>query len=186
MKTKFILLTALAGALCSTPAFAGPVAGPRMEAIAGWDSMTINGKATGDGKWSKSGLYYGVGAGYDFAVAKNFSVGIDGELAGSTVRGNDQGAWLHVGRDLYVGVRGTASVAQSTNVYVKAGYANARAKLGLGAATLASANNSNLRAGIGVQQNFSENFYGLVEYRYTFPGDGMSRNQIITGLGLRF
>src|SRR5436189_109237 len=113
---KILLATAASAAfLASTPAFAqaAPV-GPRVEAVIGYDKV----KALGE---SDGGLLYGIGAGYDFAVAPTVSLGVDAEVSASTQKEGEAGASVEAGRDLYAGLRASLAVTPSANLFVQGG-----------------------------------------------------------------
>src|SRR5215203_4317025 len=85
---KKILLTTVAAAafLASTPALAQDVtgpAGPRVEAVIGYDKVKALGEHDG-------GALLGVGAGYDFAVTPGVSLGVDVEATESTQKEGDE------------------------------------------------------------------------------------------------
>lgn len=187
-KTVCTALVVAMSALSAAPAFADAPSGPRVEAMVGVDSTLLNDKTYGTGRTTITGFYYGGGLGYDFALSPNFSLGIDGELASATSREPASAGLgrLGAGRDLYAGLRGTFVVARDTNLYVKLGYASGTFKIINGSNAIYSGNNNNFRVGVGIQQNFSKNIYGFAEYRYSAPLDSLSRNQVVTGLGIRF
>ncbi len=171
---RFLSASALLLAVIATPAFAqddAPPAsetftGPHAEAIAGWDNV----RGSGD---SDSGLAYGGAIGFD--VQKGPAVfGVEGEVTGSTVE--DSG--IHAGRDLYAGGRIGYVIGDTTMVYAKGGYTNARVS-NIG-------NFDGYRIGGGVEHSFGR-FFGKVEYRYSRYDDaGLNRDQVVAGLGVRF
>jgi outer membrane immunogenic protein len=163
-------------AATATPAFAqddsaapATFTGPRVEAVAGWDHVG----AFGDGE---SGVVYGGAAGFDKQLGQ-VVIGAEGEITGSTVK--DSG--VHAGRDLYAGARVGFVVGNSTLIYGKGGYTNARVSFsGTGV------NYDGYRVGAGVEHDFGR-FYGKVEYRYSRYEDAdLNRDQVVAGLGVRF
>ena len=179
---KQILFTAAASAafLTATPAFAqaAPV-GPRIEAVVGYDKV----KALGE---SDGGALFGVGAGYDFAVAPSVSIGVDAEATGSTQKvGDEDIASVEAGRDLYAGARMSVAVSPGANLYVKGGYTNARFKASDGVDSF-SENFDGYRLGAGGQLAVSGKAYVGGEYRYSNYEDGLKRHQLALTVGTRF
>lgn len=180
MKKILIATAATAAVLGATPAFAqaAPV-GPRVEALVGYDRVKALGEHDG-------GLLYGIGAGYDFAVGPKASLGIDVEASDSTQKEGDADiAQVKAGRDLYAGGRVSFAVSPTTNVYVKAGYTNARFKATDGEDTY-GANFDGFRVGTGAQFQLSGKAYVGGEYRYSNYEQGLSRHQLALTLGTRF
>jgi outer membrane immunogenic protein len=179
-----ILLTAAVAAiaLAATPAFAQDARptfqGGHVEAIAGIDSVHGGGD-------SRSGVLYGIGAGYDFRI-HNAVVGIEAEAADSTTDDCAGTTCLEAGRDLYIGGRVGAVVGPNVLVYAKAGYTNARVVLTSGT-TSAGTNLDGIRAGAGVEWAIPHSPVSLrAEYRYSNYQDGVSRHQGVAGLAFRF
>ena len=201
----------LAGA---TPAFAADspiLSGFHVEAIAGWDHVKVSAESEDLGKISGSdnGFAYGVGAGYDFLIGGNVILGIEGEVADSSVKEcvSDEdleiAGCVKAGRDLYVGARLGIEAAPGTLVYVKGGYTNARGKLtfddGVEEGSV-SDNFDGFRLGVGVEQRLGHNAFVKAEYRYSKYDTGdlgdlleeegidsdLTRHQVIVGVGFRF
>lgn len=189
MKLRFVAF-ALASTVIAAPAFAAPVSGGRIEAVVGYDIANVD---LGLGDDSTSGVLYGVGVGYDFAIAPTTSVGIDAEATDATtdvefIDGADS-AKLSAGRDLYVGGRVTTAVSGSFNLYGKLGYTNARVKASAtvgGTTDSDSANADGIRAGIGGQFATGANSYVGTEYRYSNYEGGFERHQVAATFGFRF
>ena len=175
--TKILLSAAVAAiALSATPAAAQTVpAGPRIEALVGYDRVKIGGDHEG-------GLFGGVGAGYDVGLG-NVAVGADIE---ATLANTDYdlgaGNELKAGRDLYAGGRLTFGLGENLLGYLKAGYTNARVKLtGFGGENL-----DGVRVGAGVQYLLNGNAYVGGEYRYSNYEADVARHQLALVLGTRF
>lgn len=175
-----------AAALVATSASAADIAGPRVEAVIGWDQVSLSGIG------NRSGFMYGLGLGYDFAIGETVSLGVDGEIAGSTGSLNVTDGFdfynVSAGRDLYVGARITGKVAENVAVYAKGGYSNARISLKTNDPVFGnlSDNGDGFRLGAGAQYLLGGGAYIGAEYRYTnYEGD-FSRNQIVATLGYRF
>lgn len=180
MKQILFATAASAASLIATPALAqaAPV-GPRVEAVVGYDKV----KALGE---SDGGALFGVGAGYDFAVAPSVSIGIDAEATGSTQKvGDEDIASVEAGRDLYAGGRLSVAVSPSANLYVKGGYTNARFKASDGVDNF-SENFDGYRLGAGGQLAVSGKAYVGGEYRYSNYEDGLKRHQLALTVGTRF
>ncbi|HEX8642249.1 MAG TPA: porin family protein [Allosphingosinicella sp.] len=194
-KVISVLAAGVAFAALATPAAAAPTAGGRVEAIVGWDHnrLDLDDFGFADEDLSSDGIVFGVGAGYDFAVSPTASLGVDLEATESTadfdfVDGTDS-AEISVGRDLYAGVRATFSVSPAANLYVKAGYTNARIRASAdidGDISSDSANADGLRGGAGVQFALGTSAYLSAEYRYSNYESGYSRHQVVGGIGFRF
>ncbi len=179
---KQILFAAAASAafFAAAPAMAQTApAGPRVEAVIGYDKV----KAAGE---SDGGFLYGVGAGYDFAVAPSVSIGADVEATDSTQKiGDDDIASIKSGRDLYAGGRVSLAVSPTANLYVKGGYTNARFKASDGVDSF-SENFDGYRLGAGGQLAVHGKAYVGGEYRYSNYQDGLKRHQLALTVGTRF
>ena len=183
--SKFIYAALLMGA-AAAPALAqdGPSAGTfngaHVEALGGWDR--VQGKGSHD-----DGVLYGVGAGYDIQRG-NAVFGVEGEASDSTQKEKFDGLTEHASRDLYVGGRAGAVIGGNNLLYAKAGYTNARFTVtgtdtGV---TLARGNLGGYRVGAGIEHQLSNNMFVKAEYRYSNYKDGVSRNQVVGGVGIRF
>lgn len=179
MKKILFATAATAAFLAATPAFAqtAPV-GPRVEAVVGYDKV----KALGE---SDGGFLYGLGGGYDFAVAPTVSLGVDAEITDSTQKVGDDGASVESGRDLYAGGRVSFAVTPTANLYVKGGYTNARFKADVGDGNFAE-NFDGFRLGAGGQVAVQGKAYVGGEYRYSNYQDGLKRHQLALTVGTRF
>ena len=200
------ILFATAGSmafLSATPAFAQEVAapvGPRVEAVVGYDKVKAGGEHDG-------GALFGIGAGYDFAVAPAVSLGVDVEATESTMKEGDEDiAEVKAGRDLYAGLRASVAVSPSANLYVKGGYTNQRYSLtGTDGTTTIDGklDTDGWRAGAGIEKQVSGNAYIGAEYRYSKYGEGevdfegatpdgsrfnldTDRHQVVATAGIRF
>ena len=181
---KILFATAASVAfLAATPALAqdAPAAptGPRVEALVGYDRV----KAGGD---HDGGVLFGIGAGYDFAVGNGVSLGADIEATDSTQKEGDADiAQVKSGRDLYAGGRVSFAVSPKANLYLKAGYTNARFKASDEGDTFAE-NFDGVRVGAGGQVAVSGKAYVGGEYRYSNYEAGLSRHQVALTVGTRF
>jgi len=180
---KILFASAAAAAvLASTPALAQDAsiapAGPRVEAVVGYDRVKALGEKDG-------GVLFGVGAGYDYAVSNTVSIGADVEASGSTQKESAGLAEVNAGRDLYAGGRVSVAVSPTANLYVKGGYTNARFKADDGFDSF-SENFGGYRVGAGGQMTVSGKAYVGAEYRYSNYEDGLARNQVAMTVGTRF
>lgn len=174
---KLLVLAGVASAVFATPAVAqdaaasSMLAGPRVEALVGYDIVSFDGADEG-------GVLFGLGAGYDFAVGQGVALGLDVEASDSTT---DAGP-VSTGRDLYAGARATFAVSSGANLYLKAGYTNARIKV----EDFGSANGDGFRLGAGAQIGLGGKAYVGGEYRYSNYEAGLTRHQVALTVGTRF
>ena len=194
---KYILAALVAGGMAAPAMAQDPAAGGatftglRVEGLAGWDRLKVPGDRA-------DGVLYGAGVGYD-AQMGGLLVGVEGEASGSTAsecatginRASDR-LCAKLGRDLYVGGRIGAVVGNSTLLYAKGGYTNARLRLTY-TDGLAGAGNFNVgdnkdgfRVGGGVEQAVGRNAYVKAEYRYSSYSDRFDKHQVVAGAGIRF
>ena len=221
--TKFYIVLVSGSALA---AFASPAVaqdnpstftGPRVEAIVGYDvtkaGSSVDNDASDSDDQSIDGLVYGGAVGYDFAVSPNFVLGVEGEYTESTAKtGFDRGDFegfgignVKAGRDLYAGARVGLRAGDSTLVYAKAGYTNARFDVRTSDGTTDTRTNIDTdgwRLGGGVEQAVSDNAFVKLEYRYSNYNEGevdyvdgpdsgrfdldLDRHQVMAGVGVRF
>ena len=160
--------------LAATPAVAAPTGG-RVELLVGYDAVDAS-------IFKDNGVLYGVGAGYDFAVAPSISLGADVEVSDSTMKEDFGGFDVSAGRDLYAGARVSFPVSDAANLYLKGGYTNARVK----AEGAGSENLDGFRLGGGGQFTVAGKAYVGGEYRYSDYQDDVSRHQVALTLGTRF
>ena len=182
MKKILFVTAASAAFLSATPALAQAApapAGPRVEAVVGYDRVKALGEKDG-------GALFGIGAGYDVAVGPSLSLGADIEATESTQKvGDEDIAQVKAGRDLYAGGRITYAVSPTANLYVKGGYTNAKFKATDGVDSF-SENFDGYRLGAGGQLALSGKAYVGAEYRYSNYEQGLARNQVAMTVGTRF
>lgn len=187
---------AILSSICLVSAPASARGNLRAEAVIGWDNVSNSGSAfaVNLSDFTKvNGLTYGGGIGYDLAVMPMISIGADAEINGSSGRREAGPAYLRADRDIYAGGRVSVKVLPSTKIYAKLGYANAdftnNASFALHGPAIfftEKRNVSGIRAGVGIQQTILGPAYVLAEYRYTNYSSGFARNQVVTGVGVRF
>jgi outer membrane immunogenic protein len=212
MKTAYLL--PLAFLTLATPAAAQDFQGVRIEARLGYDWNGLEatyGDAiqTAQVQNQEDGLVFGGELGYDFQVSPGFILGV---YAGADFSDADfcrqvaavEQACLEVRRNLYIGARAGAQIGRTTLIYGKAGYSNGQARINfhdvdnLVDDLVDRGSRDGWHFGIGVEQNFTPNFYGKLEFvhtiysdldfvnpDYTVTVDG-NRSQVIGALGLRF
>lgn len=170
---KLLFVAGIASAVLATPAVAEDTAAPtgaRVEALIGYDHVSVGG-------FDKGGALFGLGAGYDFAINNSVALGLDGEVSDSTTKFGD----AQSGRDLYVGGRVSYALNPKANLYLKAGYTNARIIV-----DDSGANGDGFRVGLGGQLIVGGKAYVGAEYRYSnYEGD-FSRHQVAATIGTRF
>lgn len=191
---RIVYAAAVLAAASAAPAFAqnaapAPFVGGHVEAITGYDSISVDGDSDG-------GIAYGIAGGYDFSLGGTMRAGLELEAAESTaeecasnviVAGDE--ACVEARRDLYVGGRLGAVVGDNVLLYGKLGYTNARiaAVYDNGTTVVSDAGNGDgIRAGAGVDVAFGRNMFVRAEYRYSNYESDFSRHQGVVGLGFRF
>lgn len=189
-----------------------PFTGPRVEGIAGYDSLR-SGETEGEFDETVDGAGYGVGIGYDVDLG-GVVLGAEAELSDSsgeqesteTIDGISYLGRVETGRDLYVGARVGVPVTPRTLLYVKGGYTNAAVEAGFESNNDLFEEDTTLdgwRVGAGVEQALGTSAYAKLEYRYSnynslriddevtggdpFEVDiDVDRHQVMAGVGLRF
>lgn len=175
-------LVAVAPAIAQDGSPAGSFAGPRVEALVGYDHNRTGSSQdieTGaDVKQTITGVTYGGGIGYDFAAGENLVIGAEAELTDSSAAWDNNNdapntfslGQVEAGRDIYVGARVGYAMSPMTMVYLKGGYTNARFDLQGSDGTIVQdqrLDTDGFRIGAGVEQKFGSNAYGKLEYRYS-------------------
>ncbi|HYJ30717.1 MAG TPA: porin family protein [Allosphingosinicella sp.] len=193
MRILLPVAAAAAAALAAAPA-AAQVSGPRVEAVIGYESATLDDFGSQDDV-SESGILYGLGVGYDIPVGPTIALGIDLEATDSAVNWRETSTAfatdlrIALGRDLYAGARITAAVSPSLNLYAKAGYTNLSTRLDFTSPTFSEvieADEGGLRVGAGAQFAVGANSYIGAEYRYSSYDGDLRRHQGVAALGFRF
>ncbi|KPF80102.1 hypothetical protein IP88_00960 [alpha proteobacterium AAP81b] len=169
-----LLATALAAVVLAMPAAAQDFQGPWVEARLGWDQVE-----------GSSGLVYGGGAGYDFKLGKSLVLGVQGGIAGSTIRECALGVCANAGRDFEVLARFGGKVTDTSLLYALAGYANGRVAANDGFTAIAF-NLDGYRLGAGYELAFNRHLFAKAEYRYTGYDFDVDRHQVTASIGYRF
>ena len=164
--------------------------GFRAEIHTGWDHVDADNQG-------ESGMVYGIGAGYDWALSEKVELGVDlsadfastDECVTGAIVANDV-ACLDAGRDLAAAVRLGYKVSPRGTIYALAGYSNARFRFDYttpaGVTTRDGRNLDGFRLGAGYQHGFGEKMYGKVEYRYSNYEADVTRHQVLLGVGVNF
>ena len=199
----YIRLVAAAAAIASPLVFAAADAqdvdghsftGPRIEATAGWDQVKFDlSRYAMTGSSKGSGFDWGLEAGYDARLGGNIIGGVETGVSFSNLNhGFSDGTTsylMHARRDIEISARLGFLVGQNALVYGKAGYTNFQlgsdATTG-GVTTVQHANLDGLRLGAGVELGLSKAMYVKTEYRYSNYQDGVTKNEVLAGLGFRF
>lgn len=189
-----LLLAAVSGTAAyaqdDTPTFTGP----RVEATAGWQQVDFDlARYSIAGTSKGSGVGWGVAAGYDVPLGANVVAGVETGVSFSNVDHSftDGTATylMHARRDIDVSARLGVILGRAL-LYGKAGYTNFQ--LGsdttdaAGVTTAQRANLDGVRVGAGVELGLSKAAYVKTEYRYSNYEQGVSKNDVLAGIGIRF
>ena len=219
---KTILLATVAALSVAAPAYANDFAGFRVEGHTGLDVTSLKevydyyGEDEGAYRSSKTGLLYGLGAGYDYAVTPKITLGAEvnldfsntGDMYVDTYLDDERHAEVaDPRREIELSARAGYAVNPSTLVYAKVGYVNGDFKLKGdlhndgptdGAPFSTKKKLDGLRLGVGAETLLGGGVYAKVEYRYTdynnvnyadeeyFASEQTQRHQVLAGLGIRF
>jgi outer membrane immunogenic protein len=202
---RTLTLAALLAAASAVPIAAADFSGFRAEIQGGWDNPLVNYSVFGpdDIYWgtyhkSHSGFMYGAEVGYDFPVSDTIIIGALVSVDGTTVKLDATHPGIsavaaNVGVQWDIAARAGFKVADSTLLYASLGYANTMVRYyysdilpPLSPDLEQSRRYGGFLAAAGIEQAFGEKFYGKLEYRYSNYQDGVTRNQIVAGAGIRF
>ena len=154
------LLSAAAVALAATTFVAAP-------AMANEARVEARGGVIWNG--SDSEAIAGVAAGYDVDLGEKTFVGV--EVSGDKILTD------HTRVSFGASARAGAKLGEAGKLYAVGGYATKPCRFC----------EDSFNLGAGYQHNFGQNFYGKVEYRHNFIGDGVKDNDVAgVGLGVRF
>jgi outer membrane immunogenic protein len=174
------IAAAIAASVLASPAMAqekGDFSGVKATAIAGYDNIDLDIA----GIDNVDGFLYGASLGYDIQSG-NVVYGVELEATESTGNTTIAGERVEAGRDLYAGGRLGFVVGDAALLYAKAGYTNAR----LSSPGLGGDNGDGVRVGAGIEYLLSVNMFARGEYRYSNYEAGVSRNQGLVSLGMKF
>ncbi|WCT75102.1 outer membrane beta-barrel protein [Sphingomonas naphthae] len=182
-----LLLVPAAAAAAFLAAAPASAQGVRAEIHGGWDRVSGGGH--------DDGIVYGVGLGYDHAIGRKLTLGIEANADESSVKECQSAgtvrACAKAGRDLSVAARLGHKVSETGTLYALAGYTNARVTGSLIAGIVPTATRfsdtlDGVRVGVGYEQAISGKLYAKAEYRYSNYEGGTERHQLLTGIGVRF
>ena len=186
MKKTVLAFAAAAAAL--TPAVASAEGG-YVQVQSGWDNISVAGD-------SKSGVAYGVAAGYDFALSGSTYLGAEVSLDDSSTKtcADDvlvlgDRACAKTGRDIAAVAKLGFKISDVSSIYTLAGYTNARIKATYDDGTTSTSigqNGDGVRVGAGYKQSFGTSLFGKVEYRYSNYESDFSRHQVLAAIGFAF
>jgi len=177
MNKSILALAAIATLASAAPAAAQSFTGPRVEGRVGYDNFE-NSRA--------DGVTYGGGVGYDVAVGRDWRVGVEGGIEGSTADERFGRTTVEAGRDLSVGARLGYVVNDRVLLYGTGGYTNQRIEA-RNLAARAHGNADGWRVGGGAEYAATPRTYVRAEYRHSdYEGRDGGRNQGIVGFGYRF
>jgi outer membrane immunogenic protein len=197
------LLAALAATALPTAAFAqdATIGGAFVGGQIGWGqrSAEIGFGLPGvqDFDESRSGVDYGVFAGYDAAVGSNFIVGVEAGIGGGgkTLRGTPvTGLNVAVDPKWNYDISARAGVLASPNllVYGRAGYGAERTRVSVTSTIPGVASESEkgwsdgLLLGGGVEYGLNEAASIRAEYRHRDMDGGYAADQVLAGVSFRF
>jgi outer membrane immunogenic protein len=188
------MAAALASSLLAGTAYAQNFTGPRIEANVGWDQVRFDlSRYAMTGASKGSGLDWGLEAGYDVALGGRLVAGVETGVSFSNVhRAFSDGTTSYLmrpRRDIEVSGRLGAVIGRNALIYGKAGYTNLQVGADAttaGVSTLQHANLDGLLVGAGAELALSKAAYLKTEYRYSNYEQGVTKNEVLTGLGIRF
>ncbi len=191
---KYLLIASIVAATGVAPASAEDFTGPRAEVLIGWDQLRFDLDDFGEsGRTKPSNLGYGFAIGYDSLVSPGIIGGVEAaiNLSGGDYMFGDEtaGGGFHARRDLSLSGRLGTQISQNALLYGKVGYSNFRTRLVETAEGVDSSRLKNLDGillGVGAEVAINPKTYIKSEYRYTNYEDGIVRNDVLTGIGLRF
>lgn len=177
---RILAATALALATVATPAFAQDEAaetftGVTATAIVGYDNVED----------VADGVVFGAALGYNKQI-NTFVIGGEVEATFASTKDCYSTFCSEAGRDLYVGARAGAVVSPNAMIYAKGGYTNARIRETSGGETEYGENFGGFRLGAGVEYAAGNGMLVRGEYRYSDYDYGVTRQQVVLGLGYRF
>ena len=155
-----VILSAAAAALAATTLAAAP-------AMANEARVEARGGVIWNG--SDSEALAGLAAGYDVDLGQKTFVGV--EVSGDKILTD------HTRISFGASARAGAKLGEAGKLYAVGGYATKPCKFC----------EDSFNVGAGYQHNFGQKFYGKVEYRHNFVGNGVRDTDVAgVGLGVRF
>lgn len=162
--------------------------GPHVEADFGWEQVRFEADTGGGNRDSQDfGLNYGAAAGYDVALGSKLVAGLEAALSYSTTDDRVEGSYgYETGRDLAITGRLGARLGQNALLYGKLGYTNLAVRYFDGVQDVDHRKLDGLLVGLGAEWDLGSSMYLKEEYRYSNYENGVSRHQLLNGIGIRF
>lgn len=196
MRTQ-VVGAALAAMMLPAAAHAEDFLGGRIGLVGGWDRVSIEAENI-DGLGTDidenfDGATFGIVTGYHWPLGEGAIIGVGTSTMFSnnskTVNVGADSFKVEAGRDLEVHVKAGVIVNESTLLYAKVGYANAKAKAKAvinGVTYKDSDTGSGLRLGAGAEVSLNDSFSLVAEYRFTDYSNNLDRNQLVAGIAYKF
>jgi outer membrane immunogenic protein len=189
MRISMLAGMALAVATLASPVLANdaPFTGATVSARLGYDNINLGG-------FDASGVQYGVGVGYDFAVSPNVRLGVLGNVDFSSADVNGRVGLetfnISAKRDLEAGVRLGYVVSPAALLYAKTSYANVAATGTTNLLNILTSSQSDtssaFRMGAGAEFAVTKAFFVGAGYDHTFGDRGGNRDRLTASVGVRF
>ena len=196
MRTQ-VVGAALAAMMLPAAAHAEDFLGGRNGLVGGWDRVSIEAENI-DGLGTDidenfDGATFGIVTGYHWPLGEGAIIGVGTSTMFSnnskTVNVGADSFKVEAGRDLELHVKAGVIVNESTLLYAKVGYANAKAKAKAvinGVTYKDSDTGSGLRLGAGAEVSLNDSFSLVAEYRFTDYSNNLDRNQLVAGIAYKF
>lgn len=192
MIKRSLLPLAVVAIAAWSPAQASEFTGFRAGIQVGADRSAYDNEDAGIDE-SFGGVAAGFSIGYDFGLGENVVMGLEAtaEEANTDYDFKDGSDFVEIDAKRDLGLVGRLGVKASERalIYGLIGYSNARVRARgkvSGVSFNEPGNVDGVRVGAGVETVLGRKGYGKIEYRYSDYSDGLSRNQIVLGAGIRF
>jgi outer membrane immunogenic protein len=180
------LVGVAAVAITAAMAIPASATGLRVEVHGGWDNLDSS-------VGNDDGFLYGGGIGYDLNLSRNIFLGIEGNLAESTMKEcltvGSTTTCAKAGLDFSTGGRVGLNVGRASKLYALGGYTRSKTRTVTttpAAVSKASDWSDGWRIGAGYQHALRSGLYVKSEYRYSNYERGIDRHNLIAGLGYQF
>ncbi len=200
---KKLILAALATALLPASAFAqdATIGGAFVGGQIGWGKRSVDLSyglpGLADFDESRSGIDYGVFAGYDAGVGSNFIVGVEAGLGlgGKTLRGApsaDIATAINPSWNYDISARAGVLASPNLLVYGRVGYGAERVRTTVSSTVQGIDSISDkgwsdgLLWGAGLEYGLNESASIRTEYRHRDMDGGYAADQVLAGLAFRF
>jgi outer membrane immunogenic protein len=194
---KKFVFAALVACTVSAPAFAAEARdGARVEGRLMYETPTVSSVIENDDIFKiGSAVAFGGEIGYDFKVSNSVVVGPYVNFEKSTVESSDGEDTIKVRDNFAAGLHLGVALTDSSQLYVKAGYAKLRLQGQFGLpgdpeSFFIRDSGEGVQGAIGYEQGFGKNLYGRVEFGYADNGKALGvnvqRRHAGVSLGARF